>query len=131
MRKFLRQGDIAGLVLILLTLGIYRIRGVWEIYQWIVVVLAAALIVASLAIKSGEIKAGLGRRSTKFGINSATSVLLIVGVLALVNYLGAQHQKRFDVTTTRLFSLSDESVNVSRQVNQDLYIKAFYPGGEY
>jgi ABC-type uncharacterized transport system involved in gliding motility auxiliary subunit len=131
MRKFLRQGDIAGLVLILLTIGIYRIRGVWEIYHWIVVGLAAALIIASLVIKSSEIKAGLGRRSTKFGINSATSVLLIVGVLALVNYLGAQHQKRFDVTTTRLYSLSDESVKVAQQVNQDLHIKAFYPGGEY
>ncbi len=48
-------------------------------------------------MKTGEIRTGLGRRSTKFGINSATSVLLIVGVLALVNYLGAQHQKRIDM----------------------------------
>jgi len=131
MRKFLRQGDIVGLVLILLTLGIYRIQNVWEIYHWIIVGIGAALIVASLVIKSGEIRAGLGRRSTKFGINSATSVLLIVGVLALVNYLGAQHQKRFDVTTTRLYSLSEESANVAKQVNQDLHIKAFYAGGEY
>ena len=89
------------------------------------------LIVASLAVKAGEIRAGLGRRSARFGINSAVSVVFLIGILAFVNYLGAQHVKRVDMTTEKIYSLSDQSVSVAQQLKQDLKIRAFYPGGEY
>ncbi len=131
MNKLLRQADLLGLAILAGTLITYRSRGVWESYYWVFVGLAAVMILAALFTKRNEIQAGFGRRSTKFGINSATSVVLIVGVLALVNYLGAQHQKRFDMTTEKIYSLSDESMKVSDQVQQDLHIKAFYPGGDY
>jgi len=35
------------------------------------------------------------------------------------------------MTTNKIYSLSDESTKVAQQINQDLNIKAFYPGGEY
>src|SRR6185295_1502051 len=88
-------------------------------------------IVASLAVKAGEIRARMGRRSSRFGINSGVSVLFLVGILAAVNYLGAQHVKRVDTTTEKIYSLSDQSSSVAQQVKDDLKIKAFYPGGEY
>src|SRR4030095_13034600 len=62
--------------------------------------------------------------------NSGVSILLLIGVLALVNYLGDQHQKRFDMTTEHLHSLGDESTKVASEVKEELRIKAFYPGGE-
>ena len=49
----------------------------------------------------------------------------------MVNYLGAQHPKRVDMTTEKIYSLSDESVKVADQAKQDVHILAFYPGGEY
>ncbi len=131
MKEQLKKADLLGLVIVAAALISYSVRGVWTTYQWIAVVVGSALVIASLALKTTEIKAGLDRRSTKFGINSATSVVLIIGVLALVNYLGVQHQKRIDMTTTKVYSLSDESVKVADQVTQDLHIKAFYPGGDY
>jgi ABC-type uncharacterized transport system involved in gliding motility auxiliary subunit len=131
MREQLKKADLIGLVFIAATIIAYSVRGIWSIYQTIGLVVGAALVIASLSLKTGEIRAGLGRRSTRFGINSATSVLLIIGVLAMVNYLGAQHQKRVDMTTEKIYSLSDESVKVADQVNQDLHILAFYPGGDY
>jgi len=131
MKEQLKKADLLGLVILAATIIAYSVRGVWTIYQTIGAVIGGLLVVASLAVKSAEIKQGLGRRSTKFGINSATSVLLILGVLAMVNYLGAQHQKRIDMTTQKIYSLSDESVKVADQVKQPLHIRAFYPGGEY
>ena len=47
-----------------------------------------------------------------------------------MNYLGNQHQQRFDMTTERLFSLGDESVKVLTELKQPVAIKAFFPGGE-
>ena len=65
----------------------YLIRKTWTNYQWIVLIAGAVLIVISLVLKSNEIRAGMGRRSTKFGINSGVSILVLIGLLGLVNYL--------------------------------------------
>jgi ABC-type uncharacterized transport system involved in gliding motility auxiliary subunit len=131
MKEQLRKADLFGLAIIAATLIAYSIRNVWSIYQTIAIVLGGVLVVTSWALKAGQIRTTLGRRSARFGINSATSVLLFVGILGFVNYLGAQHQKRVDMTSEKIYSLSDESAQVASQVKQDLHIKAFYPGGDY
>ena len=113
MKEQLKKADVLALVLIASALISWFIRKTWTNYQTGVIVAGAILLVISLVLKSNEIREGMGRRSTKFGINSAISVLLLIGVLALVNYLGVQHQKRFDMTTEQLNSLSDESVKVA------------------
>src|SRR5215471_18678696 len=130
MREQLRKADILGLVIIAATLISYSVRG-WSNYHTALIIIGAVLVVASLAVKSDEIRAGFGRRSAKFGINSAASVVFFIGILAFVNYLGAQHVKRVDTTSEKIYSLSDESSKVAQQINQDLHIRAFYPGGEY
>ncbi len=130
MKEQLKKADVLGLVLIASALISWFIRKTWTNYQTGVIIAGAILLVISLVLKSNEIREGMGRRSTKFGINSAVSVLLLIGVLALVNYLGAQHEKRFDMTTERLNSLSDESVKAAGEVKGDLQVKAFYPGAE-
>ena len=131
MKENLKKADILGLALVAAALISYSIRSVWSPYQTIAIVLGGVLIVASLIVKSAEIRAGLGRRSSRYGVNSGASVLFLVGILALVNYLGAQHVKRVDMTTEKIYSLSDQSANVAQKIQQDLKIKAFYPGGEY
>ena len=131
MREQLRKADVLGLTVIAAALISYSVRSVWTVYQTFAVVIGAVLILASLAVKSDEIRTGLGRRSARFGINSAASVLFFIGILAFVNYLGAQHVKRVDTTSEKIYSLSDESTKVAQQINQDLHIRAFYPGGEY
>ena len=130
MKEQLKKADILGLAIIAAALISYSIRSVWSPYLWIAVGLGAALIVASLVTKAGEIRTTLGRRTARFGINSAVSVLFLIGILAFVNYLGAQHIKRFDMTTQKIYSLSDQSAGVVQQIKQDLKIKAFFPGGE-
>jgi len=131
MKQQLKKADILGLAIIAAAVISYSIRSIWSTYQTIAVILGGLLIIASLAVKSQEIRTGLGRRSARFGINSAASVVFLIGILAFVNYLGAQHVKRVDMTTEKIYSLSDQSAVVAQGVKQDLRIKAFYPGGEY
>src|SRR5262249_37573552 len=129
MREQLKKADILGLIIIAGTLISYSVRG-WSNYHLALVIIGAVLIIAALAVKSDEIRAGFGRRSARFGINSAASVFFLIGILAFVNYLGAQHVKRVDTTTEKIYSLSDESTKVAQQVGQDVHILAFYPCGQ-
>src|SRR5436190_4347878 len=131
MKEQIKKADLLGLALIAAAVISYSVRSVWTGYQTAAVIVGGVLIVASMALKSGEIRERLGRRSARFGINSAASVLFLIGILAFVNYLGAQHVKRVDMTSEKIYSLSDQSISVAQQLKQDLKIKAFYPGGEY
>jgi ABC-type uncharacterized transport system involved in gliding motility auxiliary subunit len=130
MKEHLKKADLLGLAIIAAALVAYSVRSIWTVYQTAAVIAGAALVLISIALKLGSIREGLGRRSTRFGINSATSVVLLVGILALVNYLGAQNEKRVDLTTEKMFSLSDQSVQVTGQIQEDVRIKAFFPGGD-
>jgi ABC-type uncharacterized transport system involved in gliding motility auxiliary subunit len=131
MKEHLKKADILGLAIIAAAVISYSVRSIWSTYQTIAVILGGVLVVASLAVKTDEIRSSLGRRSSRFGINSAVSVLFLLGILVFVNYLGAQHVKRVDTTSEKIYSLSDQSASVAQQVKQDLKIKAFYPGGDY
>ena len=132
MKEQLKKADLFGLAIIAATLIVYSSRSVWTMYQTIAAVVGGLLVVISFVLRLPDIRAGLGRRSTKFGINSLTSVVLMLGILGFVNYLGAQHSKVIDTTTEKTFSLSDQSAKVAGEVKEDVHIKAFYPGpGEY
>ena len=87
MKEQLKKADLFGLVLVASAIISYLIRKNWTNYQWIVLIAGAILIVISMVLKSNEIRAGMGRRSTKFGINSGVSILVLIGLLGLVNYL--------------------------------------------
>src|SRR5215468_9249530 len=104
MKEQIKKADLLGLAIIAAAVISYSIRSIWTPYQTIALILGGILIVVSLAVKSADIRQGLGRRSSRFGINSAASVLFFVGILAVVNYLGAQHVKRVDTTQEKIYS---------------------------
>ena len=64
-----------------------------------------------------------------FASNLAVVVLLIVAIVAAVNYLGTRVHKRFDFTAGRVHSLSDQSIQVAKRLKKDLTIKAFFSKG--
>ena len=130
MKETLKKLDLVGLVIIVGAMVVYSVREVWTLYQTIAVVVGAMVVVVSIASKLDEIQARLKRRSTGFGINSGLSVVLLVGVLGFINYLGARNEQRFDLTTEKIYSLADQSVSVSGQVEQGAHIRAFYPAGD-
>ena len=47
-----------------------------------------------------EIGATFSRRQTRYGTLAATSVLVVLGILIAINYIGARQNKRWDLTAT-------------------------------
>ena len=52
------------------------------------------------------------RRQAKCGTLAGVSVLVVLGILVAINYIGAKQNKRWDLTANKQFSLSDQSRNV-------------------
>jgi ABC-type uncharacterized transport system involved in gliding motility auxiliary subunit len=65
------------------------------------------------------------RRQARYGTLTGASVLIIVAVLVAVNYIGKKQNKRWDLTTNKQFSLSDQTKNVLAKLDAPLEIKVF------
>jgi ABC-type uncharacterized transport system involved in gliding motility auxiliary subunit len=59
------------------------------------------------------------RQLVKTGTLSA-GVLLLAALLIIINYFGGKYYKRFDWTSSQLYSLSEKTVNVLKDMKQDV-----------
>jgi ABC-type uncharacterized transport system involved in gliding motility auxiliary subunit len=55
-------------------------------------------------------------------------ILIVLGILILINFLGTRHHHRFDTTAGNRFSLSDHTIKVLKGIDRDVVITAFVQG---
>src|SRR5438093_10223088 len=72
-----------------------------------------------------EIAKVFARRQTRYGTLAATSVLVVLGILIAINYIGSRQNKRWDLTANKQFSLSDQSKNVVAKLDAPLQVRVF------
>ncbi|MBI2874646.1 MAG: GldG family protein [Firmicutes bacterium] len=93
---------------------------------------AAAAALALLAYAYLE-RAGLGslarRRSTKHGINALVQTIAVIGIIVMINVLVAGASWRLDLTRGSKYSLSEQTTAVLANLDRDLKITYFSPGG--
>ena len=69
-------------------------------------------------MKLGWLKA----RRTKYTGYISLYILIVVGVLAAVNWLAQSYNKSYDSTANKRFSLADQTEKVVRSLKQDVKI---------
>lgn len=90
--------------------------------------LAWAGLVCVLAYTLGqwrEIASVFGRRQARYGTLAGVSIVVVLGILVAINYIGARQNKRWDLTVNKQFSLSDQTRNVLAKLDAPLQIVAF------
>lgn len=70
-------------------------------------------------------------RSWRYGSNSAAMTLALVGILVVLNFLAARHPQRWDLTSSRQFSLSQQTLEVLAKLPAPVQVTAFYVAGDY
>jgi ABC-type uncharacterized transport system involved in gliding motility auxiliary subunit len=132
MKKLLHYGNILCLPLILagtalwISYGLASFKGKAGLA---LLLLGVAGLAAYFAGHIAQLKTKNSRLNFIFASNLAVVVLLIVAIVAAINYLGVKVHKRFDLTVGKVHSLSDQSVQVARGLKKDLEIKAFFSKG--
>ncbi|MDD8020319.1 MAG: GldG family protein [Acidobacteriota bacterium] len=126
LKKYL---NYAGLVLVVLS---FILLIVWPQYQKIALTLALSglvLLVLYLILNLSGLKQSLQRRSFLYSGNMLLIIILVLGLLVVANFFLARHHYRLDFTAARIHSLSDQSIQVVKNLNQDILIKAFFREG--
>ncbi len=67
----------------------------------------------------------INSRQAKYGAYAGTYIVVIIAVLAAVNFLANRYDKSFDATANKQFTLSDQTLKVVRGLKRDLTITDF------
>lgn len=86
-------------------------------------------VIAYLSAGLENLRSVVTERSTRYGMNALAVSVVFVAILGLVNYISTRHHHRFDLTEQGVFSLSPASVNLVKNLQDDLDVQAFVEGG--
>ena len=70
-------------------------------------------------------------RQARYGTLATVTVLVGLGILIAVNYIGVRQNKRWDLTANKAFSLSDQTRSVLTKLDAPLQITAFAQDADF
>jgi ABC-type uncharacterized transport system involved in gliding motility auxiliary subunit len=110
--------------------------GVWytigqELDTWVQWLLIGGLILIGVYVllRPQDIKTALGGRTIRYGSNAFILSVAVVGIVVLLNILSNRYYKRFDVTEIKRHSLSEQSIAILQDIDQEIEVIGFYPNG--
>jgi gliding motility-associatede transport system auxiliary component len=114
-----------GVALVFAAVAIRFTRPEWQ--QWYNGLALAGLACTLLYILSQwrEIARSFSGRQARLGSLAAGSVVVVLGILFAINYLSSRHNKRWDLTAAKQFSLSDQTKKVLQGLQKPVQIRVF------
>jgi len=118
-----------GLGLVVVGLFVYLIKKTLWPYALGFTGAGLLLLAAYAYYNRAALKEVLRLRGIRFGANVTAMTIFLLGILVIVNYLSYRHHWRYDVTSSRAYSLSDETLKVLKDLKSDIRITAFFLEG--
>jgi len=78
-----------------------------------------------------EIAKVFSRRQTRYGTLAGVSVLVVLGILIAINYIGSRQNKRWDLTANKQFSLSDQTKGIVAKLDAPMQMMVFAQEPEF
>lgn len=116
---------IAGMVLLvagLLTVGILNTTNWWNIT---LVALGLLILAVFLLANLAEIKLAGRKRTTVVRANLALVALAVFGIAVGLNYIVSRHPIRFDLTSNKIYTLSDQTMEALKKLTQDVDVTMY------
>jgi len=131
MEKIKKNLNTIGLALALLALIGMLIWPHRKTIFLVMAVLGAAAIAVYVALNLSSLKRSVSRKSFLYSSNLLLVIVLVLAILVLLNYFLSRHNFRLDFTEAKLHSLSDQSIQVLKNLKKDVQIKGFFRDGNY
>ena len=72
-----------------------------------------------------EIGQTFSGRQARFGTLAVTSLAVVLAILVAINYLGTRRNKRWDLTSTKEYSVSDQTRKVLQDLKEPINVRVF------
>jgi ABC-type uncharacterized transport system involved in gliding motility auxiliary subunit len=103
----------------------HSIQELWGWFNLTLLIVGLVLLVGSIVLNFGSIVNFFRGRSGRLGANMALLSVAVIGLIAIANFLGYRHHKRFDLTTEGLYTLSDQTKKVLANLQKDVKVIKF------
>jgi ABC-type uncharacterized transport system involved in gliding motility auxiliary subunit len=64
-------------------------------------------------------------RGAQYGTMSIVSIIVFLGILVAANYLGSRQNKRWDFTANQVYSLSDQTIRILKELKEPVKVTVF------
>jgi ABC-type uncharacterized transport system involved in gliding motility auxiliary subunit len=116
---------VLGVALLLSGYIRYSIQGSWLLFNKSLLIAGGVLLLAGIILGFGGIIRFFSQRSSKLGTNTAVLAIAVLAILVLANFVGYRHHKRFDLTSEKLYTLSDQTKKIVGGLTSDITIIRF------
>jgi ABC-type uncharacterized transport system involved in gliding motility auxiliary subunit len=97
----------------------------WDQYAVYAAWTGLALVLLYTVGQWREIAAYFHRRNARYAAVASVSVLVVLALLIAVNYLSNRRNKRWDLTSNKQYSLSDQSVKLVKELDAPVKVRVF------
>jgi ABC-type uncharacterized transport system involved in gliding motility auxiliary subunit len=113
-----------GVILVFASVAIRNLRPEWTWWYGLAI---GGLVCVLLYVLSQwrEIVRDFSGRQARYGTLSAASILIVLGILAAINYLAERHNKRWDLTAAGQYTLSDQTKKVLQGLTKPVRVTVF------
>lgn len=109
--------------------GLYFSLRVWMPFMWGVLIPSFIGFLGWVFYDRKILYEFFSLKTTKFGIDMGSVILLSVLFIAVINFVGARHSKTFDFSVNRVNTLSEQSQSLAASLQSDFSVKFFYKNG--
>ncbi|GAB6063324.1 GldG family protein [Deferrisoma palaeochoriense] len=124
-----KVAGIVGALLVLASLFVAEYYPTQKALLWILAVVGGAALLFFFVAERHLLARAPGSRAARYGANAAAITLAFLGILVIVNVLGIRHNAKWDVTANKLYTLSDQTLKVLRELDKDVTVTAFFSDG--
>src|SRR3989442_3576949 len=124
--RLLDGGGYAGLAGMVVAAILPFLRPDWMRFRWTLVAAGVLLVLASLLARIDDFRGLVGRRTMRYGVNTAVAGALVLGATVVVQALSFRHSARLDLTENKRFSLSPPTVQLPGRLKTEVNAVAFY-----
>jgi ABC-type uncharacterized transport system involved in gliding motility auxiliary subunit len=115
-----------GLIVLLAALLSYIISQSLDTLVQALLIAGAVLLILYLVVESKSVRATLSGRGARYGTNAALMIIAFVGIMVMVNALADKHHWRWDLTASKQYSLSEQTINILKGLKDPIKVTGFF-----
>ncbi|RLB83290.1 MAG: hypothetical protein DRH17_02600 [Deltaproteobacteria bacterium] len=116
----------AGFIIIVATAITYGMIPAAQRYTWVGWIVGLLCLIAYVVGSFNTIRDYFKKRSARYGVNAFILILLVLGILVFVEAISARHSARFDLTASKRFTLSEQTLKILKNLEKPVRVTAFY-----
>ena len=125
-KKLLDWAGYLGIAVLAAAVLLPFLRPEWGRARAALVAAGVLLVLASLLGYLKDARGVLGRRTMRYGLNTAVMVVLLLAIIGFVEAVSYRHSSRLDLTSNKRHSLSPQTIQLLRNLKADVNAVAFF-----